>query len=132
MDKCLNDVHDIISEQGYIIKQLNQKLQRLEDIHSNIIDMLRISKDARDEKVDPYIESHYESDNETIESFSYDSDDEEYSFDSTNANISQNLLDSIHLNVTNRVAEDSDIHWTPPSKPGLDNSNPIIWDQRFK
>ena len=103
-------------------KQLFEKQKVIIERIKNDITMLeKIQKDYETQKA--YIED-YEHDESTLndsESYS-ENDDESINFD--DSNISDNLRLALGLEKKSHLHDD--LSWTPPAKSGLDNSQPLI------
>ena len=103
-------------------KRLFEKQKVIIERIKNYITMLeKIQKDYETQKA--YIED-YEHDKSTLndsESYS-ENDDESINFD--DSNISENLR--LVLGLETKSDFHNDLSWTPPSKSGLDNSQPLI------
>ena len=49
------------------------------------------------------------------------------------ATISENLLKELNMEQTNKnIPKDLNDTWVPPAKPGLNNSEPLIYPKEFK
>lgn len=111
-----NDYKKLFEKQKVIIERMKKDIEILE----------KIQKDFESQK--EFIED-YDHDNNSFndtDSYYSESDNESINFDESN--ISDNLR--LALGLGTKSDFHNDLSWTPPSRSGLDNSQPLIKNKR--
>ena len=114
-----------------ILLEQKEELIKLKD---NIIKIEKY-QDSLSKLIEEVDETNFSSDNNSEQSLS--SYDEGYfdndSIDMLTATISGNLLKELNMEQPNKnIPKDLNDTWVPPSKPGLNNSEPLIYPKEFK
>ena len=111
-----NDYKELFEKQKVIIERMKKDIEILEKIQKGF------------ESQTEYIED-YDHNNDSLndsESYYSESDNEHINFDESN--ISDNLRLALGLGTKSDFY--NDLSWTPPSRSGLDNSQPLMKNER--
>lgn len=122
-------IREILLEQKEELIKLKDniiKIEKYQDSLSKLIeevDETNFSSDINSEQsLSSYEEGYFDND-------SIDND----SIDMLTATISGNLLKELNMEQPNKnIPKDLNDTWVPPSKPGLNNSEPLIYPKEFK
>ena len=112
----LHNYKELFEKQKVIIERIKSDIEQLE----------KIQKDYESQR--EYIEDYEHDENTFNDSDSYFSESDNESIDFDQSNISDNLR--IALGLGEKTDFYNDLSWTPPSRSGLDNSEPLINHQR--
>ena len=111
-----NNYKELFEKQKVIIERMKKDIESLE----------KIQKDFESQR--EYIEDYEHDENTLNDSDSYFSESDNESIDFDQSNISDNLR--LALGLGTKTDFYNDLSWTPPARSGLDNSQPLINNQR--
>ena len=131
MQKHDNELQNILIQHEQCIHDVELKLKEMYTIHNKLKNIMtkKYSNEENDE-----IGSDESDDSDSVSSEYWD-DDSDYNSFPNSISISENLqhvlgITDSSMSKSRNIQNDSP--WIPPSKPGLNNSNPLIYPKEFK